>query len=135
MTQINYKQLIQPALEVVRYILSRKGLKDSNLNKKADVKVTGGQVIILMPSYAEFADAGRKAGRMPPVNDIIKWIRRKNIKVPQGYTQEGFAFAIARKIAKDGTEGKHFLDAIRLRLVNLVADYTSKQLDNEIKKI
>ena len=88
-----------------------------------------------MPSYAEFADAGRKSGKMPPVKDIIKWARRKNIKVPQGYTIEGFAYAIARKIAKDGTEGKHFLDAIRSRLIGLITDYTNKQLDNAIKKI
>lgn len=135
MVKINYKPLIEPALEIVRFILARKGLRDSELNKKSQVKVVGGTFIVNMPDYAQFSDSGRKSGKMPPIADIIKWVRRKNLKIPKDYTLEGFAYAIARKIAKDGTEGKHFLDAIRLRLVNLVADYTNKQLDNAIKKI
>ena len=49
---------------------------------------------------------GRKAGRMPPIAPIENWIRKKNLRPKAGTTVEGFAFAIARNIAKKGTNPK-----------------------------
>jgi hypothetical protein len=49
---------------------------------------------------------GRKAGRMPPIAPIENWIRKKNLRPKAGSTVEGFAFAIARNIAKRGTNPK-----------------------------
>lgn len=136
MTSIDYNKIVQPLLQAIRFILSKKGLKGSNIEKKTAISVKLGVISVLMPDYADFTDEGRKpGGKMPPIKDLLKWIRRKNIKLPDGFTQEGFAFAVARKIAKDGTEGKDFLSAIRVRIFDLIADYTSKQLDNKLKQI
>ena len=49
---------------------------------------------------------GRKSGRIPPLIPIQNWIRRKNLRPKPGTTVEQFAFAIARKIAKSGTNPK-----------------------------
>ena len=48
--------------------------------------------------------AGRKAGKMPPVEAIKKWIIAKGIKpFKDNITTTSLAWAIAKKIAKQGT--------------------------------
>lgn len=46
--------------------------------------------------------AGRAAGKMPPVENILNWVRAKGI-TPETGTQTGLAWAIAKKIAQEGT--------------------------------
>lgn len=59
-----------------------------------------------MLTYGVYVDGGygRKAGKQPPVKEIIEWIQFKKIPVPASLTIESFAFAIARKIGRMGTD-------------------------------
>jgi len=64
-------------------------------------------------NYAEFVEYGRKAGGMPPVDDIHQWIRRKRIR-PEGKgdidkLQRSLAWAIAKWIKSHGTKAHPFL--------------------------
>lgn len=56
--------------------------------------------------YGELLEDGgpqRRAGRIPPVQPIIGWIKRKKIPVPAKFkSPKSFAFAIARSIGKKG---------------------------------
>lgn len=56
--------------------------------------------------------AGRSNGVMPPVDPIEQWVKRK-LKIPAAQAK-GVAFAIAKKIAKEGTDryqsGENFID-------------------------
>jgi len=63
------------------------------------------QLVRSMLTYGIFVDQGdgRKGGKMPPVRPLIEWIKEKGIKVPGNLTVESFAFAIAKKIEKKGT--------------------------------
>lgn len=58
-----------------------------------------------MLKYGDYVDQGigRGPGKMPPVMDIIEWIKFKRIPVPSTMTIEAFAFVIARKIGERGT--------------------------------
>lgn len=49
---------------------------------------------------------GRKAGKMPPIAPIKNWIRQRGLSPKPGVTVEQFAFAIAKGIAKNGTNPK-----------------------------
>ena len=49
---------------------------------------------------------GRRAGGIPPIAPIKDWIKRRNIAPKAGTTIDGFAIAIAKKIAKRGTNPK-----------------------------
>ena len=66
-------------------------------------------------AYAEFVEYGRKAGGMPPVDDIYAWIRKKRIRPKDGgkgdmdAQQRSLAWAIAKWIKKHGTEEHPFL--------------------------
>lgn len=79
-----------------------------------------------LADYYEYVDKGRKAGKMPPVSSIIKWIADKKFVMKnnklQRKTQGGklkkvsenlnlttkIAWAIAKKISKHGTRGTNF---------------------------
>lgn len=128
-------KVIKPALQIIEFIFDKKNLEKSNLAARTKVLVDKGRVQVLMPSYAEFVDRGRKAGKFPPIKSILKWIREKNIKVPNAYTLEQFAFLIGRKIEKKGTKGKFFLEEMANRLTELVFDYTNKIINDKINKI
>lgn len=59
-----------------------------------------------MLKYGNYVDQGigRGPGKMPPVKEIIEWLKLKRIPVPTSMTIEAFAFIIARKIGKEGTD-------------------------------
>ena len=70
---------------------------------------------ITMLWYGEVVDEGigRGRGGTPPVSDIKAWIRNKNIPKPAKLTVDQFAWAIAKKIAKQGTrplKARPFID-------------------------
>lgn len=132
---INLNEVVQPALQVVEFILRKVNLGDSSLAKRTEVKVENGDVVVLMPDYAKYADKGRRPGKIPPVSSILEWIRRENIAVPTSFTQEQFAFAIAKNIGKEGTRGHFFIEQMASNLQELVFDYINKEIDKLIKNI
>lgn len=52
--------------------------------------------------------AGRIAGKMPPVKNILEWVKARGINPLKG-TQTGLAWAIAKTIAKSGTNKDNHL--------------------------
>ena len=63
------------------------------------------QLVRTMLKYGDYVDQGigRGPGRMPPVKEIMEWIQLKRIPVPSSMTLEAFAFVVARKIGREGT--------------------------------
>lgn len=66
-------------------------------------------VIFSMEDYWWYVENGRKAGKWPPMDKILEWIKIKpilprpsNEKLP---TPKQLAFLIARKIGEEGTQG------------------------------
>lgn len=53
---------------------------------------------------------GRRAGKMPPIKAIEKWVRAKGLKPLEDYLSiSSLAFLIARKIAREGTNKENNL--------------------------
>lgn len=75
---------------------------------------------IIGNEYGLAVDEGRRAGKMPPINEIIKWIDAKpvTLRTTRAAALKGsittqkkrLAFAIARKIGRDGTRPAGFID-------------------------
>lgn len=66
-------------------------------------------VIFSMEDYWWYVENGRKAGKWPPMDKILEWIKIKpilprpsNEKLP---TPKQLAFLISRKIGEEGTQG------------------------------
>lgn len=74
-------------------------------------KGTGRYIVSLqLAKYYYYVEYGRKAGKFPPVQSMLDYVRIKPIlprpmangKLP---TEQQLAFLIGRKIAKEGTKG------------------------------
>ena len=90
-----------------------------------------------MAPYWSAVDEGRNAGKQPPVQSIMKWLKYPNVKSKLGkenrdlslktfkdYELKGLAYVIARKIGKEGAKATHFYSAVvtEERLNQLISD-------------
>lgn len=101
-----------------------------------------------LPDYYIFAENGRRPGKFPPPDAILKWIQYKRLvpnpgrngKIPD--TRQ-LVYLISRKIALKGTEGKHLLqqtidetyDTLVDRLVEAITNEIEKELENDIEQL
>ena len=106
------------------------------------------EVYFELPPYFQFAENGRRPGKMPPVNKILQWIefkhlvpRSNNGRVP---TTKQLAFAISKHIALHGTGGKHLfektlddpnLDNLADKLVELITAEFEKEIEKYIESL
>ena len=99
------------------------------------------EIIFNAPAYWERANDGRGPGKMPPVNVIADWVRRRNItperrngKLPE---PKQLPFMIANAIARDGTKfhgptGIHFLEKSIDEQKSYWDDKISEAISNDI---
>ena len=93
---------------------SRKNMPDyyklkDNISFTVDIDGNYYNIIFKAESYWKYAEYGRKAGKMPPISAIEKWIDIRHItpyptakgKLP---TKKQLAFVISRAIGRDGTK-------------------------------
>ena len=92
----------------------------------------------VLPDYWYYAENGRKPGRFPPPDAILKWIQFKRLvptsrngKVP---TTKQLVFLISRKIATEGTKGKPLLQQTIDEAYNGLVDRLAEALANELEK-
>ena len=95
------------------------------------------EIIFNAPKYWKYANDGRRPGKMPPINVIADWVKRRNItpyalkngKLP---TEDQLAFMIAKKIGRDGTTGIHFLEKSIDEQKSYWDDKISEAISNDI---
>ena len=107
------------------------------------------EVYFELPSYFPFAEYGRRPGKFPPPDAILKWIQFKRLvprpgrdgKVP---STNQLVYLISRKIATKGTEGKHLfektlddpgLDNLADKLVELITAEFEKEIEKYIESL
>lgn len=101
------------------------------------------ELSVLVPDYFHFAENGRRPGKFPPPDAILKWVQFKRLvprpgrdgKVP---STNQLVYLISRKIATKGTEGKHLfektlddpnLDNLADKLVELITAEFEKEIE------
>ena len=89
-------------------------IASGDLLNNIEYEVTRGDftytIYVKMRDYWYYVENGRKAGKWPPIDNILNWIKIKPVlprpnaegKLP---TPQQLAFLIARKIGEEGTEG------------------------------
>jgi hypothetical protein len=95
--------------ELVAQLIQANKVASGDLIKNLDYKVLeemDNLIIQLIDNskdqHLKYVDQGRKPGRMPPIKPIVKWITDRKIKLLPTEKPEGIAFAIAKKIGRDG---------------------------------
>ena len=58
--------------------------------------------IVLWGAPSFYLEVGRKAGKVPPVSALFKWIKDKGIPYKNDKDRKSMAIAICKKIAKSG---------------------------------
>lgn len=95
-----------------------------------------------LPDYQQYAENGRRPGRFPPPDAILKWIQVKRLVPRPGRdgklpSTNQLVYLISRKIATKGTEGKHLLQQTidgADDLIDQIINELTKQLQEEINK-
>ncbi|MFI3249240.1 MAG: hypothetical protein R3Y39_08970 [Rikenellaceae bacterium] len=77
-------------------------------------------------NYAYYIEFGRKAGRMPPTDEIEQWLQKKGLSHS--------AYAVAKSIAQKGTEAKPFLYPALKKNRNTMTKYFKQYYDEFIKQ-
>lgn len=102
-----------------------------------------------LPQYFPFAENGRRPGKFPPPDVILKWVQFKRLvprpgrdgKIP---STNQLVYLISRKIATKGTEGKHLfektlddpnLDNLADKLVELITTEFEKEIEKYIESL
>lgn len=100
------------------------------------------ELYFMLPEYWIYAEEGRRPGKFPPPDAILKWIQFKRL-VPKAYngkvpTTNQLVYLISRKIAQKGTKGKHLLqqtiDETYDTLVDQLVEAITKEIEKEIEK-
>ena len=107
------------------------------------------EVYFDLPQYFPFAENGRRPGKFPPPDAILKWVQFKRLvprpgrdgKVP---STNQLVYLISRKIATKGTQGKHLfektlddpsLDNLADKLVELITAEFEKEIEKYIETL
>lgn len=134
MDELNIDNLLKEIEDIVRFVLKKIDLDNSSFSKKISIRLIDDQVVVEMPGYGEFIDSGRKRnGRMPPIKDIIDYIRSKNI-TSTDLNEEQLAYAIANSIKRDGIKPKPFIEKLTEETFNLVSEHIYNEINKQIAK-
>lgn len=112
----------------------------SSISTRTEVPDSGTiEVWLDCEEYYKYIDQGRAAGKWPPRDKILEWIRVKPIiprpdasgKLP---TEEQLAFLIARKIGEEGTVGtgdlQSTVEALNAKYLVMLQDALAKDWQN-----
>lgn len=127
--------------ELYRKQLEDGGVSTSRKPIRAIVEFNGDQLLISfeLNDYWKYVEYGRKPGKMPPVDSIADWIKIKRIipepingKIPD---TKQLAFMIARKIGREGVEGKHVINktVYTNEMESIITDI-KKEIMNQLKQ-
>lgn len=116
-------------------------IASGDLLNNIEYEVTRGDftytIYVKMKDYWYYVENGRKAGKMPPIDNILNWIRVKPVlprpnakgKLP---TPQQLAFLIARKIGKEGTEGTQDLRKATDTIWDTFEDRLYEAIDEDV---
>ena len=89
--------------EIVANYYRMKLNASGEFDRETKVVEDGKSIKIVAPAYIYQMEGGRRAGTMPPVSAIKKWIRDKNANAGTDIPEEA-AWAIAYAIKRDGIQ-------------------------------
>lgn len=135
---IDIVQIKEPLLrdleKATKAIIAGSGIKqNSDLIKSIKwVESEDDSIMTLIANdYFIYADVGRRKGVMPPVEPLIKWIKKNNIAM-RGMTVNEMAFIIANAIKRNGVMGKFFSGEIMETTTDIVSEELATTMADNI---
>lgn len=135
---IDIVQIKEPLLrdleKATKAIIANSGIKqNSDLIKSIKwVESEDDSIMTLIANdYFIYADVGRRKGVMPPVEPLIKWIKKNNIAM-RGMTVNEMAFIIANAIKRNGVMGRFFSGEIMETTTDIVSEELATTMADNI---
>jgi len=123
------EELLKELTEATRRVMLQYELGGSDLVNSIDWEYNNDQFMLLANDYFIWVSTGRRPGaRKVPVEELIKWIRKKNIRPQFGYTVNSLAFALQNSIYKAGIKAKNLVDPITEVTTDIIAEYIAEDL-------
>lgn len=112
--------IIEYREEILARSLSQSGYLPDSMQPEVITDDTALYVAIALADYWKWVEKGRGPGKQPPLTKIEDWIERTGLAVStdadgRSISVRSLAFLIARKIGREGTEGKHIISDITAR--------------------
>lgn len=116
-------------------------IASGDLLNNIEYEVTRGDftytIYVKMRDYWYYVENGRKAGKWPPIQNILDWIKIKPVlprpnaegKLP---TPQQLAFLIARKIGEEGTQGTQDLRKATDTIWDTFEDRLYEAIDEDV---
>lgn len=116
-------------------------IASGDLLNNIEYEVTRGDftytIYVKMKDYWYYVENGRKAGKWPPIDNILRWITVKPVlprpnaegKLP---TPQQLAFLIARKIGEEGTQGTQDLRKATDTIWDTFEDRLYEAIDEDV---
>lgn len=129
------------ALQAEKNLRSNKLGKDSNASgtlsesiRISPVKFMGGDysIEILMADYWKWVEDGRRPGKRPPISNIIKWIKDKQLRLDdkgttaRGYKREGTLISSSKKKVLMGNRQVSILEATAYKIAAKIGKFGTK---------
>ena len=113
MVEINItKSLLQELSKATQKILSMYKLQRSDLYKSIEFVYKNDQFVLLANDYFMAVAYGRQRhARLVPVEDLIKWMKKKGI-APRNGTYNTVAYLIQQSIYRNGIKARPFINPI-----------------------
>ena len=135
---IDIVQIKEPLLrdleKATKAIIAGSGIKqNSDLIKSISwVESEDDSIMTLIANdYFIYTDVGRRKGVMPPVEPLIKWIKKNNIAM-RGMTVNEMAFIIANAIKRNGVMGRFFSGEIMETTTDIVSEELATTMADNI---
>ncbi|CAB5223438.1 hypothetical protein UFOVP384_51 [uncultured Caudovirales phage] len=129
------------ALQAEKNLRSNKLGKDTNASgtlsesiRVTPVSFMGGDysIEIAMADYWEWVENGRRPGKRPPINSIIKWIKDKQLRLDdkgttaKGYKRSGTLISKSKKKVMVGDKKVSILEAVAYKIAAKIGKYGTK---------
>lgn len=99
------------------------------------------EIVLTLESYWKYIDSGRKPGsKMPPPNEILKWIKVRGIQpINKSLSQKDLSFIISKSIAKKGIKAnpimQTLIDENQEVSYKLLFEALQKDINREVVKL
>ena len=126
------KALLKELELATEKILSLYKLYDSDLSRSIEYQYRNDSFIMLANDYFQYVASGRPPkARKVPVEDLIKWMKKKGIAPSKG-DYNATAFAIQQAIYKNGLKPRPFINPIIETDLDIISEDFAYELSEDI---
>ena len=122
-------ELIKEMTAATKKVVEYNKLGDSSLNDSIEWIFKDDVFFLVANDYMKYVERGKKPrARKVPIEPLIKWIKKKQIKPRDGQTINSLAYAIQNGIYKSGIKAKQMFDPIINYSLDVLSEYISESL-------